>query len=64
MLKGWKTLIAGVLIAGLGTVEATDLVDVVPPEYNGVVLAVIGLLMVWLRKVTTTPIGKKETPDA
>lgn len=60
MLKGFKTLIAGVLITGLGAVQATDLAQVIPPEYNGLALAFIGVLILWLRKLTTTPIGKGE----
>lgn len=56
MLKGWRTLLVGVLIAGLGAIQAADLVTVIPEQYTGFVIAGIGALIVWLRSITNTPI--------
>lgn len=58
-LKGWRTLILGAVIAGLGSIQAADLATIVPPEYSGLVLAVIGAAVMWLRIITNTPVGVK-----
>lgn len=57
--KGWRTIILGAVIAGLGSIQAADLTTVVPTEYTGLVLAAIGVAVMWLRTITTTPVGTK-----
>jgi len=59
-MKGWKTLIIGAIIAGLGALDAVELANVVPEEYAGAIVGVIGALIIWLRNLTTTPIGKAD----
>ena len=63
MLKGWKTIIFGALIAGLGTIQATDLVQVIPQGWEDVAMAVIGAIILVLRGATDTPAGNS-TPTA
>lgn len=58
MMKGWKTIIFGVLVAGLGAVQAADLATVVPQQWVGLVMTGIGAVVMILRSVTDTPIGK------
>lgn len=58
-MKGYKTLVYGAVLAALGSMQAFDWVTVVPEGYVGIVLAVIGAGVVWLRAVTDTPIGTK-----
>lgn len=57
--KGWRTIIVGAVIAGLGSIQATDIATVVPSEYAGLVIAAIGVAIMWLRTITTTPVGTK-----
>jgi membrane-bound ClpP family serine protease len=56
-LKGNRTRIVGALIAILGVVEMYAR-EVIPADYQGLVLMSIGILMIVLRQVTDTPPGK------
>lgn len=58
-LKGWRTIIIGAVIAGLGSIQAADIGTVVPAEYAGLVIAAIGVAVMWLRTITSTPVGTK-----
>ncbi len=57
--KGWWTILYGMLVAALGSLQAADLVQVVPQEYVGIVLAINGAIIMALRAATNTPIGEK-----
>lgn len=56
--KGWRTIIFNSVIAILGVLEATNWVDVIGEQWGGIALLAIGLIGVWLCKITTTPVGK------
>lgn len=58
-VKGWKTMAFGALLAVLGFAQQADWASVVPAEYSGLVVGVVGLLVMWLRSVTDTPVGDK-----
>ena len=55
-LKGYRTILFGVLIAGLGTLTATSLVPWVGDVWSGVAFAVVGVLIMVLRTLTDTPV--------
>jgi len=64
-LKGWKTVIFGQLVASFGGVlylleqiQPLDLHPVLPPRYAEAIIAGIGVAIVVLRVVTTTPVGQ------
>lgn len=59
-MKGYKTIVFGALLAVLGFLQGFDWVTVVPEQWTGVVLAVIGGMTMLLRKMTTTPLGQSE----
>ena len=66
-LKGWRTLIFGgaITIAGaaLDILDALHLVDIsplLPPEHALKIIAVIGVVTVALRMVTTGRVGRKD----
>lgn len=63
-LKGNRTRIVGALIAILGVVEMYAR-EVIPADYQGLVLMSIGILMIVLRQITTTPPGvaKRDAPE-
>lgn len=61
-MKGWRTIIFNLLVAIFGALEAFRWIDIVPAEWVPIVIAAVGLINVWLRKVTNTPVGKKATP--
>lgn len=59
-MKGWRTLIFGIIVAVLGAVEAFDWASVVPQEFTGIVLLVVGMIITWLRKITDTSLGQSK----
>lgn len=61
-IKGWKTLGFGLLVALVGVLQTFDWTTIVPPNqtYTGAVLTAIGAIIVALRYVTTTPIGRSQ----
>ncbi len=63
MLKGYKTIIIGALATVLGfleTFDVTNILDLVPDQYDPLVVSGLGFVMVLLRFVTKTPVGKAE----
>lgn len=58
-MKGWKTIVFNLVLALLGVLETTNWVDVIPENWAGVVMLIVGALGLWLRGLTTTPVGKK-----
>ncbi len=58
-LKGWKTMIFGVVIVGLSALTLTDVVPWVGEVWGPVVFGAVGVLVMALRAVTTTPVGVK-----
>lgn len=54
-----KTILFNMVLAAFGVLEASDLVNVVPAGFEGIGLAVIGFIGVWLRKITTEPLSAK-----
>ena len=59
MFKGWKTVTFNVLAATVPILELTELKGLVPVDYMPVYGLSVALGNVYLRSVTTTPMGKK-----
>lgn len=62
-MRGYKTVIIGALVTVLGfleTFDVTNLLDLVPDQYDPLVVSGVGFLMVLLRLVTKTSVGKSE----
>lgn len=59
-MTGWKTLIFGGLITILGGIQATDIAAIIPSDYVGIVMAGIGMVVMFLRTITKTPVMKSE----
>lgn len=55
-MKGYKTLIASALITIIGGLQQIGVIDLIPEHFQGVAIALLGLVMAGLRMVTTTPI--------
>ena len=58
MLKGNRTRIFGVLISSLGVLQMYAR-EIIPTEYQGLVLTGVGIAIIVLRELTTTPPGKR-----
>lgn len=59
-MKGYKTIIFAVVIAVIGALEAFDWTNIISGDSAGFIIMGIGVLMGWLRKVTTTALGDTE----
>jgi hypothetical protein len=60
MLKGYRTIIIGAALAVLGFLQSQDLTAIISnPQTAGYVVSGIGVVMMVLRKMTDTPLGKK-----
>lgn len=55
-LKGYRTVAIGAVMAALGFLETVSWIDIVPAGYEGIVMAALGGVMMYLRSLTTTPI--------
>jgi hypothetical protein len=68
-LRGWRTVAFGAAVALLGLLDALSALDITPllPEGKaGSAMAVIGLVTIALRFVTTGPVGtadRRPEPD-
>lgn len=60
MFKGWKTVIFNVLAAIVPILELTEMKGIVPEEYLPFYALAVAMGNVYLRSVTTTPMGKKQ----
>lgn len=60
MLQGWRTILFGSALAVVGVLQTANWVDILPSAYIGPVTAGIGFLAIWLRSVTSTPVGVKK----
>jgi hypothetical protein len=61
-LKGYKTIITGAAVAVLGFLETFDITNIlglIPDQYDPLAVSFVGFLMVVLRLVTNTPAAKK-----
>ena len=59
-MKGYKTLLFAVILGIAGALEQFNWIEIIPEQWNGLALVVVGLIVGWLRKITTTPVGKNE----
>lgn len=56
--KGQRTRIFGAIVSILGVVELYAR-EVIPDAYQGLTLMLIGIIVIILRQITTTPPGEK-----
>ncbi len=59
MLKGYKTIIFNMLAAVVPLMELTELKAVIPDNYLPFYVLAIAMGNLYLRSVTTTPVGKQ-----
>lgn len=66
-LKGWRTVIFGgaITVAGasldiLNALQLVDIAPLLPPEHALKIIAIIGVVTVVLRAVTTGRIGQRD----
>lgn len=58
-----KTSWAGVLLMAVGGLEQSGLLELVPDEYKGLAISMVGGLMFFLRNVTSQSVAAKATKE-
>ena len=58
-LKGWRTIAFNALNAMVAIAAMPEVADVLPPEVLPWVMLFTALGNMYLRKITTTPLGQK-----
>ncbi len=59
-MKGWRTIVANGFMSIMPILELTELTDVMPAEWLPWYALGMALINMFLRSVTTTPMGRKE----
>lgn len=59
-MKGYRTLIIGAVIAALGFLQQFAWDTLIPEHWTGFVVAGIGALMMYMRKISDTPVGESK----
>jgi hypothetical protein len=57
MFKGWRTILVGTAVTVLGILEGAQVTHLVT-EYPGTFATTVGIVIVALRWITTTPVFK------
>ena len=60
MFKGYKTIVANMAMSVIPLLGLTEVAAIIPAEYMNYYMLFMVLANMWLRKVTTTAIGKGE----
>ena len=58
-LRGWRTIVLNALFTIVPILELTEIRDVLPPHWQPWYALAVVLANMWLRYLTTTPVGKK-----
>lgn len=59
MLRGYKTITFNLLVAVVPIMELTEMKAIIPDDYLSVYLLCVAIGNVYLRSITTTPVGKR-----
>lgn len=56
-LKGFRTLIVNLILAIMPVLEMSEVFDILPDNFEAPYAIIIALVNVYLRTITTTPVG-------
>jgi len=59
-LKGWKTILVNLAFMIIPIMDMAEFAAIVPAEYMKYYALAMVIANLWLRKITTTAIGKAE----
>lgn len=57
-LKGFRTLVINIALAIMPILEMSEMLDVLPDGFEAAYAILIALVNLYLRSITTTPVGK------
>jgi hypothetical protein len=60
MLKGWRTMLVNLILSILPILQLTELMAIMPDKYLPYYALVMALANMWMRKITTTPLGQSK----
>jgi hypothetical protein len=58
-LKGYRTILVNCLLTIMPILEMTEVLDVLPEGFEAPYAIAIAVVNLWLRSITTTPMGKR-----
>jgi hypothetical protein len=58
-LKGYRTVLVNTLLTVMPILEMTELLSVLPDGWQNWYAIAMAVINLWLRSITTTPMGKK-----
>lgn len=56
-VKGWRTIAVNAIAAILPILEMSEMTQILPPDAIPWYALAVALINMWLRSITTTPIG-------
>lgn len=57
-MKGWRTITLNALASVVPILSMTEVANVIPPEWLPWYALALALANMWMRKITTTPLGR------
>jgi hypothetical protein len=58
-IKGYRTILVNTLLTIMPILEMTELLSVLPDGWQNWYAIAMAVINLWLRSITTTPVGKK-----
>lgn len=58
-LKGYRTILVNVLMTIMPVLEMSEILEVMPDGWQNWYAIAMAVINLWLRSITTTPMGKK-----
>lgn len=59
-IPGFKTVLVGLILTSVGFLETIEWTNLVPAGYEGIAMAITGMVVIALRAVTNTPLFKSD----
>lgn len=58
-LKGYRTVLVNVLLTIMPVLEMSEILEVMPEGWENWYAIAMAVINLWLRSITTTPMGKR-----
>ena len=58
-LKGYRTVLVNILMTIMPILEMSEVLDVMPDGWQSWYTILFAIINLWLRSITTTPMGKR-----
>jgi hypothetical protein len=58
-LKGYRTILVNVLMTIMPVLEMSEILEIMPEGWQNWYAIAMAVINLWLRSITTTPVGKK-----